>query len=461
MKYFNRSYPVLFLILLSPSVFSQELGKSESAIVAMLNVDRPYHSVNREVFDKLGWDLPDGGKAVKTLADNSPGNTLDPRKLEALDSRRLGYKPTWHEVRFNKYGLEWDITGLHMMPEKPVTGMPSVVIVHGGSNNFYGFLMDPMNNPGVGQYLAQKVPVLLVSIPGNYKHGGWEEEPSRRQMSYLLDGDMSRDEIKVRNAAYTFQLVMDGVVELIEEAVDGDFVLVGHSTAGELPYMLHGSRLKDRMHGRILGWATGGASHLKSMQDRWGYTRTAFDYPPVYEVRSRPTTDYSGDYMGPLNPVWDDSMSTEEIAQRWMGELVYHRRPRIKQVLQDLERRGAVPGMREAVIRQVRTILEEEGSRYNVNVDAVLADLFAPMRAPITGFSKIVLTAAQMDTGHWTRDRPEESSTYKVVEELRVYNPDIQVQALMFDLPMTHQGHIERPRQLAGGLYACLIWLME
>jgi pimeloyl-ACP methyl ester carboxylesterase len=457
----NRQLTALIIILMSPAVFTQQLGQSESAIVNMLNEDKPYHTVSLEIFNNLGWDLPDQGRTVKALADKAPGNTLDPHKLESLDPKKIGYKAKWHEVRFQKYGLDWDITGLHMMPENPVKGLPSLVIIHGGSNNFYGFLLDPLNNPGLGQYLAQKVPVLLVTIPGNYRHNGWTEEPAQREMGYRLDGDMSSDEIKVRNAAYTFQLVMDGIVELVEEAIDGDFVVIGHSTGGELPYMLHGSRLKNRMHGRILGWATGGTSHLKSMQDRWGYTQKASDYPTVDEVRSRPTANYAGDYMGPLNPVWDDSISPEEVAERWVGELVFQRRPRIKQVLQDLERRGASPGMREAVIRQVRTVLENDGNRFNVNVDAVLADLFAPMRAPVTGYSKIVLTAAQMDTGHWTKDRPEESSTYQVVKELRVYNPDIQVQALLYDLPMTHQGHIERPRQLAGGLYASLVWLIK
>jgi pimeloyl-ACP methyl ester carboxylesterase len=460
-NYFKIFLTLFAFILITPSAYTQQLGKSESLIVNMLDEDKAFHSVDRDVFENLGWDVPDQGRTIKALADNSPGNTFDPRMLEALDPKILGFKPTWYEVRFQKYGLDWDITGLHLMPENPVRGLPTMVIVHGGANNFYNFLVNPLNNPGVGQYLAQKVPVLLVTIPGNYRHGGWTEAPSQREMGYLLDGDMSSDEIKVRNSAYTFQLVMDGVVELIEEAVDGDFVLVGHSTGGELPYMLHGSRLKDRMHGRILGWATGGTSHLTSMQDRWGYTRTAADYPPVDEVRSRPTSDYSGDYMGPLNPVWDDTKSSEEVAQHWMGELVYQRRPRIKQVLQDVERRGSTPGMREGVIKQVHTVLENEGSRYNVDVDAVLADLFAPMRAPVTGYTKIVLTAAEMDTGHWTKDNPEASSTYQVVQELRVYNPDIQVEALMFDLPMTHQGHIERPRQLAGALYASLIWLLK
>ena len=176
--------------------------------------------------------MPDQGRAVKAIADKAPGNAFDPRTLEALDPKTIGYKPTWHEVRYQKYGLDWDITGLHLMPENPVRGLPTMVIVHGGANNFYNFFVNPLNEPGVGQYLAQKIPVLLVSIPGNYRHGGWLEAPSEREMGYLLDGDMSSDEIKVRNAAYTFQLVMDGVVELIEEAVDGDFVLVGHSHWG-------------------------------------------------------------------------------------------------------------------------------------------------------------------------------------------------------------------------------------
>ena len=30
-----------------------------------------------------------------------------------------------------------------------------------------------------------------------------------------------------------------------------------------------------------------------------------------------------------------------------------------------------------------------------------------------------------------------------------------------FDVPITHYGHIERPKQLAGGLVAALQWLVE
>ena len=35
------------------------------------------------------------------------------------------------------------------------------------------------------------------------------------------------------------------------------------------------------------------------------------------------------------------------------------------------------------------------------------------------------------------------------------------IRVLLFDLPMTHYGHIEKPRQLAGGLVAALTWLTQ
>jgi hypothetical protein len=31
----------------------------------------------------------------------------------------------------------------------------------------------------------------------------------------------------------------------------------------------------------------------------------------------------------------------------------------------------------------------------------------------------------------------------------------------LFDAPITHYGHIERPKEVAGGMVAALKWLME
>jgi hypothetical protein len=456
----KKLFSLLFVLELSLSqgLAAQTLGSNEIEILDMLKIERPYHVVSSEQFERLGWNLPDGGQSVKNLANNATGYSLDPRLLEALPADQTGYHSKWHEVRYEAYGLDWDITGLHLIPQHPVENMPTLVIIHGGSSNWYEFYLDPFNNPGLGQYLAQKIPVLLVTIPGNYRHGGWTVDVMEgRTPAYLLDKDISDQEMKVRNAAYTFQMVTDGIQKLVEQVITGPVVLVGHSTAGEIPYMLNHSSLHNRTDGLILGWASGGTSSQSAMEQRWGYTQTAADYPPVSELRLRPPSGHAGDYLGPLNPVWDQSKSREEMANQWMGDLEFQRRPHFKQPLQDIERRGAIPGMREEVIGQVRQALA--GNSFGVDTEEVIKDLFAPMRVPLTGYSKVILAAASLDTGHWNKDHPEESSTVEVANELRQLNPDIPVRVLFFDVPMTHYGHIEKPRQLAAGLFTALYWL--
>ena len=142
-----------------------------------------------------------------------------------------------------------------------------------------------------------------------------------------------------------------------------------------------------------------------------------------------------------------------------MGDREFRRRPHFKQPLQDMERRGAIPGMREDIIRQVRQTLE--ANELGVDADQVVADLFAPLRAPVRGYKKVILTTARLDTGHWNQANPTKASTVEVVNELRQLNPGIPVRALLFDVPMTHYGHIERPQQLAAGLYTALMWLVS
>jgi pimeloyl-ACP methyl ester carboxylesterase len=441
------------------SAVSQTLNPGEIEILEMLKEDRPYHVVSPELFDRLGWSLPDAGRTVKMLADQASGSAPDPREIESLSAEVVGYTSRWHELRYEAYGLDWDITGLHMIPQHPVANMPTLVIIHGGSTNWYEYVLDPFNNPGLAQYLAQKIPVLLVTIPGNYRPGGWTERVEDRTPVYLLDRDISKEELKVRNASFTFKMVADGVRKLIESVTVGPVVVVGHSTGGEIPYMLQHTSLQNRMHGLVLGWASGGTSSQSAMQQRWGYTQTADTFPPVGELRARLAEGHAGDYLGPLNPVWDATKTREDMAKRWMAELEFERRPHFKQPLQDMERRGEVPGMREEVMRQVQETLT--GNAFGVDTESVVADLFAPMRVPLTGYRKIILTAASMDTGHWDKDNPDESSTVEVANELRQLNPDIPVRVLLFDVPMTHYGHLEKPQQLAAGLFSALYWLVN
>ena len=49
----------------------------------------------------------------------------------------------------------------------------------------------------------------------------------------------------------------------------------------------------------------------------------------------------------------------------------------------------------------------------------------------------------------------------EVANAFREKNPNIPIRVLVFDVPMTHYGHVEKPRQLAGGLVAALTWLVK
>lgn len=427
---------------------------AQDRVLELLATEKPYTVVPPELFEKLGWDLPDGGATVKALADAAPGGALDPRALAGIPPGTLGYRATWHEVRFRVYGLDWDITGLHLMPENAVPGLPAIVIVNGGAANWYEFFFDPLNRPGLGQYLAQKVPVLLVSIPGNYRHGGWTEDDfGSRIPGYVLDREISDGEAAIRNAVFTFRVVTDGVTGIVDQVMDEPFVIVGHSTGGEVQFILKNSRLGREMRGLSLGWGTGGPAGMQAMREFRG-ARSADDYLHVSRLRARTADQYARGYLGPLNPFWNAGKSRLEMARDWM-HAVQRRRPQFKQPLQDIEHNSAV-NLRAHVATQIRETLA--GNSLGVDPAEVIHDLFSTVRSPISGYRKMIWTTARLDSGHWNPD-PANARELRVAEEFRAANPDIPVRVLLFDVPMTHYGHIEKPRELAGGLLAALHWL--
>ena len=456
-KYFFRvAVGLAFVAIGVPSLRSQ--GTGEEQIIKMLQQDQPYHSVSPELFEQLGWDLPDGGSQVKALADAAPGGAFDPHKLETLPADKLGYRAKWHEIRYKVYGLDWDIPGLHLTPVNQLPDMPTLVIVHGGAGNWYEFFLDALNRPGLGQYLAQKIPVLLVTIPGNYRHGGWtEKDYGKRIPGYLLDGDVSPEEVKIRNAVYTFRVVTDGVKKLIETVTTGPVVIVGHSTGGEIQYILKDSDLKGRLRDLSLGWASGGPAGLSAMRKFRG-VRTRDDFLDVWEIKPRPAEGYTGGYLGPLNPLWDPNEARLTVAQKWMeNEASQRRRPKFKQPLQDMEHNGA-DNLREHAASQIQQALN--GNPFGANPDEAIADLFSTMRSPVKGYRKMIWTVAKLDDGHWDEDLSR-ARELQIADEFRKMNANIPIRVLVFDVPMTHFGHIERPRQLAGGLIAALMWLVQ
>lgn len=442
------------LLFSAPGITAQEA--TEATIVQMLQQEQPYHTVNAGQFDLLGWDLPDGGAAVSAMANAAPLSTFDPRELEQLPSGQVGYRATWHEVRYSVYGLDWDIPGLHLLPDDPVPGMPTLVFINGGGSNWYEFFVDPLNRPGLGQYLAQKVPVLLVTIPGNYRHGGWTESNyANRIPGYLLNRDVSAEEARIRNAIYTFRVVSDGVKALVEKVTTGPIIMIGHSTGGEIQYLLSGTDLNKRMQGLSLGWSTGGPAGLENMQNFRGVL-TADRFLDVWNLRSLDAKSLSGDYLGPLNPVWDPEKTRLAVAEHWNG-LERRRQPHFKQPLQDMEHFSAA-NLRDYVAGQIRQTLED--NELGVEPEEVITDLFSTMNAPITGYKKMIWTVAAADTGHWDEDLSK-ARELLIANEFREKNPNTPIRVLLFDVPMTHYGHIEKPRQLAGGLLAALQWLVR
>src|SRR5882762_10510769 len=81
----------------------------------------PYVSLAESDFRALGagFDLPDGGQAVTALAGAAPGGAFDPRDVAKIPASQLGYKAEWVVERFQRYNLDWDISGLKLESLNP------------------------------------------------------------------------------------------------------------------------------------------------------------------------------------------------------------------------------------------------------------------------------------------------------------------------------------------------------
>src|SRR5438876_9942063 len=218
-----------------------------------------------------GLDLPDGGRSITASAGSADGGAFDPRDVARLPAQRLGYKADWIVERFRRYNLDWDITALRLTSLNPeAKNYPWFIIINGGAANFYEFYVDLKNRPGWAQYLAQKLNVMIVTIPGNFKYGGWDEpiQSVNRQPAYLLDRQLSMDESIVRNCLMTNALVFQGVKALIMNHTQGDLLMIGHSTSGELSMLANDDPdLRARLNGRYLGWGSGGPARLDNVRE--------------------------------------------------------------------------------------------------------------------------------------------------------------------------------------------------
>src|SRR5215469_11857863 len=263
----------LFLALVSNSGTLAQMQPPEQKIWTLLDDSKAaYVSLGEAEFRALGvdFDLPDGGRSITRLAEQAPSGAFDPRDVAEIAPQQLGYKADWVVERFRRYGLDWDITGLRLESLDPAAkSYPWFIVMNGGAANFYEFFVDLKNRPGWTQYLAQKLNVMIVTIPGNFKYGGWEQPVAdvKRQPAYLLDRDVSMDEYEVRNAIFTNSLIMQGLKAQVMKHTSGDILLIGHSTSGELSMLAYEDpELSARLKGRYLGWGSGGPARLEPLR---------------------------------------------------------------------------------------------------------------------------------------------------------------------------------------------------
>jgi hypothetical protein len=417
-----------------------------------------------------GFELPDGGQAVTALAGAAPGGAFDPRDLSRIPADQLGYEADWIVERYERYSLDWDITGLRLTSRSPeAREYPWLIIINGGAANLYEFYVDLKNGPGWAQYLAQKLNVMIVTIPGNFKYGGWDEpiEDVRRQPAYVLDRELATEEYQLRNMLLTNAVIMQGLKALVMNHTDGSILIVGHSTSGELAMLANDDTdLRQRLEGRFLGWGSGGPARLHRIREARNPDFVAppglggDDFSrPLYVLERRTPAGYSRGYSGFLNPLYEAGMSHYQIAERWLAAEA-RRRPNFKQQIQDLEHRRDIDHKGRVEV-EIERLLESSGNPWGVNLEDVNKDLFVTHFTRMDGYSQMVWTVAHYDRNHWVPEDPMKSREIFFANEYRAKNPDAQIRLIVWDPLMTHYGHLEMPRQLAAATYSVVRWFFK
>jgi hypothetical protein len=416
-------------------------------------------------FRSMGRDLvlPDGGRTVTALAERAPGGAFDPREVARIPAATLGYKADWAVERYRHYNLDWDITGLKLTSNDPgARNLPWLIVINGGAANFYEFFIDVKNRPGWAQYLAQKLNVMIVSIPGNFKYGGWPQPVAdvQRQPAYLLDRELPMAESEMRHLVYTNTMIMHGLKALIMNHTQGDILIVGHSTSGELAMLANEDpELRARMKGRFLGWGSGGPARVNAIaaiEEGIPEDVAARGKQPLEVLERRNPTGYSRGYSGVLNPWYEPGMTMFQVAEKWLVA-EGRRRANFKQQLQNWEHAALIQNKANAEV-QIDAMLKKTGNPWGIVAEDVMKDLYVTHYTRMDGYSQMVWMTARWDTNHWDPEDASKSTEIMFANAYRNKNPNAKVRLINWDLRMTHYGHIELPRELAGATIATVKW---
>src|SRR5580698_1672390 len=173
--------------------------------------------------------------------------------------------------RFERNGYQWDIHGTLYEPVFDRYPGLAFVMTHGGAGSEWELRETPDGRPGLAPVLAaQGFRCLVVTYPGHYPAtGAWTEPVDNRQPAYLLDRELSEQELRDRHLKCTYNVIVQGSAGLTDQLLAGrDVFAFGHSTGGPMAVSLHRFVKHVRIKG-ILGWGSGGADGWYREWEQW------------------------------------------------------------------------------------------------------------------------------------------------------------------------------------------------
>ncbi|HEX2229432.1 MAG TPA: alpha/beta fold hydrolase, partial [Candidatus Binatia bacterium] len=201
-------------------------------------------------------------KYIAALEKNDLLITMDWNEWLSIDPPYEAVSFTTKEgtVRYNRNGYDWDMHGTLYTPEKEVSSNRAFVCFHGGAGSEKIMDLTPDGRPGLARALAaQGFKVLALTYPGHYPPGGvWKAPIPERQPFYLVDRELSLEEIQDRNLKCTFNVILQGAGLLTDEHLAGREILgFGHSTGGPMAAHLPRFSKKTKVIG-LVGFGSGG-----------------------------------------------------------------------------------------------------------------------------------------------------------------------------------------------------------
>jgi pimeloyl-ACP methyl ester carboxylesterase len=331
------------------------------------------------------------------------------RYLDGLKSRELLIKFAWAEwqaiqppyadgkfttadawIHYRRNGYDWDMHGTLFTPQNETDPQRAFVFFHGGAGSEKIMDLTPDGRPGLARVLAaQGFRVLALTYPGHYPPGGvWKLPVAERNPIYLMDRDLSPEEILDRNLKCTFNVILQGAGLLTDEHFAGrEIIAFGHSTGGPMAAHLTRFTKQTKIVG-IVGFGSGGPDGWrKEWREKTGAEKY-HEIPLEHVSRRSPDSFKNSGYVDP------EDLTPWGAADDYI-RLVSPLRSQMKTSLCDNQHNAAAG------------ILEDYSKRTGLPRE----EYFDHLQEPDPNWLKtirVLLVVGENDKGHWVKgDRLE------------------------------------------------------